>query len=373
MKWISGLAIGILLSQAVAPPQAVAGGHEASEALPVLVRPDGTYPTKPLEKDVIVLKVVQSGVDSLADFATPQEGLQANLDRMLGLARQACSQGKKPDILLYHEFPLTGYFEGTREEKLRFTVSIPGPETDALGAMARECDTYIIFGSYAVEPDWPDHIISLNTVIDRQGEVVKKFWKSRNIKRLYPDREIMTTTIEGVRDKYRAMYGIEEEFPVLQTEFGNIAVSTVQLDPFVFAAFAMRGVEIMLRTATLFSEEDVLYTARANNFYSAMSNITIPPGTPFTESGGLSMIVSPDGEVLDQDPRHSEEGIVEAEIPIADFRKGRRIPNFALKIVEPVFDQYVEEFPINHLDMPKEELPKTGAEMKAMMESKSQR
>jgi len=36
-----------------------------------------------------------------------------------------------------------------------------------------------------------------------------------------------------------------QEFPVLQTEYGNIAVSTVQLDPFVYAAFAMRGVEIM--------------------------------------------------------------------------------------------------------------------------------
>ena len=130
-----------------------------------------------------------------------------------------------------------------------------------------------MFGSYARDPEWPGHIISINAVIGRDGTVVKQFWKTRSVKRLNEGTEIPTTTIENVRDRYRARYGIEEEFPVLRTEFGNIAVSTVQLDPFVFAAFAMRGVEIMLRTATLFSKSDVVATAFFHNFYSAMSNI----------------------------------------------------------------------------------------------------
>ena len=107
-----------------------------------------------------------------------------------------------------------------------------------------------------------------------------------------------TTCIEAVRDKYREKYGIDEEFPVLKTEFGNIAVSTVQGDPFIFAAFAMKGVEIMLRTATLFDESDVRAMSWSNNFYSAMANITLPLGGPYSDSGGKSIITAPNGDLL---------------------------------------------------------------------------
>lgn len=333
---------------------------------PTLVMPDGSYPVRPLEKDVIVLKVIQTGVNSLKSFPSIQEGLDFNLAHMEKMANEACSTGKKPDILLYHEFPLTGYSSGTRTEKLPFTVQIPGPETDRLGQIARKCDTYLIFGSYATDPDWPGHILSINAVIGRDGSLVKKFWKSRNIKRLYADREITTTTIEAVRDKYRAMYGMEEEFPVLRTEFGNIAISTVQFDPFIFSAFAMRGTEIMLRTATLFDQADVTYTAFTNNFYSAMSNFALPLNPNY--KAGESIIVDNRGKILAKEPSLDKDGIIEAEIPIAEFRKGRKIPNYAYEITKPVFDQYLQEIPINHLDMPREQLPETGAEMKALFD-----
>ncbi|MFW2404421.1 MAG: nitrilase-related carbon-nitrogen hydrolase [Gammaproteobacteria bacterium] len=343
-----------------------AGGAAAVQ----LVRPDGTYPTVPLEKDTVVVKVIQNGATNLQEADSIEAGLKANLEHMISFAERACSEGAKPDFLLYNEFPLTGYSTGTRDEKLKFTLEIPGPQTDRLGEVAKECDTYIIFGSYATDADWPGHILSINTVIGRDGTVVKKFWKTRNIKRLTPDGEIPTTTIESVRDKYRAKYGIEEEFPVLQTEFGNIAVSTVQLDPFVFAAFAMRGVEIMFRTATLFSEQDVRATAFFHNFYSAMSNITFPPDSEAAPFGGNSLIVDPRGQVLAQE-KGNNEAIIEAEIPIAKFREGRRLPRYPLEVVAPVYRQYVDEVPLNHMDIPYEEMPQTRAEMKDMLDRES--
>lgn len=341
----------------------------SADAFPELVRANGSYPVRPLEKDTVVLKVLQTTVDSLQDFPSVQEGLDHNLKHMKAMADRACSEGMKPDFLLYHEFPLTGYSSGGRAEKLKYTVEIPGPETEYLGRIAKECDTYLIFGSYATDTDWPGHILSLNAVIGRDGELAKVFWKSRNIKRIYPDREITTTTIEAVRDKYRAKYGPEEEFPVLQTEYGNIAVSTVQMDPFIFAAFAMRGVEIMLRTATLFAEDDVIAMARINDFYSAMANIAFPPTPKY--SAGESIIVGPNGQILAKEPSLDSDGIIEAAIPIAAFREGRKIPNFALDMVMPILQQYTQEFPLNHLDMPREQLPDTGVEMKALMENVS--
>ena len=199
---------------------------------------------------------------------------------------------------------------------------------------------------------------------------LQKYWKTRNILRLTPGTEIPTTTIESVRDRYRARYGIEAEFPVLQTEFGNIAVSTVQLDPFVFAAYAMRGVEIMFRTATLFSAVDVRATAMYNNFYSAMSNITFPPGSDAAKFGGGSLIVGPRGDILAEDPSN-QESIIEAEIPIAEFRKLRRIPRYPLDVIQAVFQQYQPEAPLNHLDLPREQLPATGEDMKALIDRRS--
>ena len=337
---------------------------------PLLVRPDGSYPTVPLEKDVVVVKVVQHAPLNLQKAPSIREGLATNVERMASWIKKACSSGRKPDFILFNEFPLTGYSSGTREEKLKFTIQVPGPETERIGELAKACDTYVIFGSYATDPEWPGHILSLNPVIGRDGKVKHVYWKSRNVIRLNDD-EIPTTTVENVRDRFRAKYGLEEEFPVLMTEFGNIAVSTVQLDPFVFAAYAMRGVEIMLRTATLFSKVDVQAIALYNNVYSAMSNITFPPdsGVPASLGGG-SLIVDPRGKVLAEDPGN-DESIVEAEIPIAAFRKGRTIPRYPLEVVAPVFDQYVQEVPLNHLDLPPAKLPQTTRDMKDLLDRNS--
>ncbi|MEZ5488358.1 MAG: nitrilase-related carbon-nitrogen hydrolase [Steroidobacteraceae bacterium] len=343
----------------------------AEPGVPQLVRPDGSYPTVPLEKDVVVLKVVQNSPVNLQKAPTVAEGLATNLERMAYWINEACTKGKKPDFILFNEFPLTGYSAGTREEKLKFTIQVPGPETDRLGELAKACDTYIIFGSYATDPDWPGHILSLNPVIGRDGKVKHAYWKSRNAIRGNPNEEVPTTTVESVRDKFRAKYGIEEEFPVLKTEFGNIAVSTVQVDPFVFAAFAMRGTEIMLRTATLFTKIDVQAIAYYNNMYTAMSNITFPPdsGIP-ARLGGGSLIVAPGGRVIAEDPSNND-SVIEAEIPIAQFRKGRTIPRYPLEVVKPVFDQFVPEIPLNVLDLPADKLPKTNEDMKHYLDSVS--
>ena len=350
------------------PATGTAQPAATSPAFPQLVRPDGTYPTQPLEKDVVVVKVVQHITLNIQEAESIEAGLEENIRRMQHWIDKACNEGKKPDFILFNEFPLTGYSSGTRDEKLKYTIEIPGPETDRVGEMAKACDTYIIFGSYARDAKWPGHILSLNPVINRQGEVVHKYWKTRNATRYDPSGEIPTTTIENVRDRFRAMYGVEAEFPVLQTEYGNIAVSTVQLDPFVFAAFAMRGTEIMFRTATGFSPTDVRAIAYYNNMYSAMSNMAVDPSLPYADAfGGKSLIVAPGGRVLAQEPGNAET-VIEAEINIAELREGRLLPRYPMDMVSEIFGQFRQELPTNHLDMPPEELPQTRQDMKDLLD-----
>lgn len=342
--------------------------EDESRRWPQLVDDRGGYETRPLEKDVVVVKVVQNLVGNMEDFADPRAGLAENLRRMEYWIETACSQGSQPDFILFNEFPLTGYSRAPRDEKLEYTIRVPGPETDRLGELARACDSYIIFGSYVRDDEWPGHILSINTVIDRQGEIAAEYWKTRNIKRFSTDGgDIPTTTVESVYDRYLDRYGEEQLIPVLRTEFGNIAVSTVQLDPFVYAAFAMRGVEIMFRTATLFSETDVMAIARYNNMYSAMCNIVFPDDSPAAAQGGNSLIVGPDGEVLARAPGNNE-AVIEAEVPIAEFRAGRGIHRYPLEMLQPVFSQYRGEIPLNHLDLPPGELPRTRLEMAALLD-----
>jgi predicted amidohydrolase len=360
--------LAALVSGAAAIGAAPAQAQAPAPAAP-LVRADGSYPSAPLAKDTIVVKVVQNAPLNLQKAPSMQQGLATNVERMAYWIDQACKKGKKPDFILFNEFPRTGYSAGTRNEKLKFTIRIPGPETERIGQLAKACDTYVIFGSYATDPDWPGHILSLNPVIGRDGKIKATYWKSRNVLRLGDD--IPTTTVENVRDKFRAKYGIEEEFPVLKTEYGNIAVSTVQLDPFVFAAYAMRGVEIMFRTATLFSKTDVQAIALYNNVYSAMSNITFPPESGVPASfGGQSLIVDNKGKVLAEDPSNNE-SFIEAEIPIAAFRKGRTLPRYPLEVTKPVFDDYVQEVPLNHLDLPAAQLPQSNKDMKDLIDGRS--
>jgi predicted amidohydrolase len=268
----------------------------------ISVRSDGTYDTVPLRKPTIELGVVQSRVRGV-DASNPQVGLKSNLAHMLELIDKSFHFGGKPDILFFHEFPITGWNTWTRAEILRFAPEIPGEESEAIGAKAKEYGCYIVFGSYAQDRDWPDHVLSITTIVGPDGQVVDKHWKARNIKGVFHGIELFTTTIYDVLDRYTEMYGPDAVIPVTRTDIGNIATSSIQLEPELFRAFAMKGTEIMLRTATGgFSRLDIQACAMYNRFYSAIVNNALSPDNPgffpATNTTGGSAVFGPRGDVL---------------------------------------------------------------------------
>mmetsp|Transcript_4717 Transcript_4717/g.13083 ORF Transcript_4717/g.13083 Transcript_4717/m.13083 type:complete len:417 (-) Transcript_4717:134-1384(-) len=332
-----------------------------------LVDSRGRYTHAPLEKDSVTLAVVQSRAKLVMPGNDPRATISRNLEHVCALVGSACEeQGTSPDIILLHEFPLTGYLPGDREAKQAACIELPGPESEALGELAREHDAYLVFGAYAKDSSFPGHVLNLTTVLGRDGEVAKTVWKPRNIKRFYPGMEIPGTTVESLYNKFVEKYGMDDIFPVLRTEFGNLAASNVQMDPFVMAAFSMKGAEILLRTSTLFSPSDVAATALTNNVYSAMSNIATDHS-----HGGRSMVVDPAGNVMGQLGEGDTEGVLFADIPIAEFREGRRLPHHSLGLTGHVFREYVEEIPLNHMDLEPDSLPKDEKEMKAHLDQQS--
>lgn len=320
----------------------------AAEAKPgsteINMRSDGTYETVPLVKDTISISVAQTRVVPV-ELSNIQQSRRANVQHMLDVVDMASGFSGSKDLILFHEFPITGYRHvWDLNDARKIAIEIPGEETEMLSAKAREYGTYIVFGSYVRDPDWPKRLLSITTVINDKGEVIAKDWKARNLKGFFPGgRELFTTTIYDVLDQYVEMYGWDHVVPVIRTPIGNLITSSSQLEPELFRAFAMKGAEIMLRTATgNFNELDIRATSMYNRVYSAIANNSASPENEYylpDSNPGHAGIVGPDGEFIEQSETDNET-LVNGRIPIAAFRARHRQPIVHSELVMPVFDRY---------------------------------
>ena len=89
---------------------------------PVLVRKDGTYPKVDLEKEEVVLTIIQSNAQPIEDIGQAKQILRRNSEHMVEWGKKACAAEQKPDIILFHEFPLSGYFFGNRDQNSKWPL-----------------------------------------------------------------------------------------------------------------------------------------------------------------------------------------------------------------------------------------------------------
>lgn len=312
---------------------------------PTVVRGDGTYEVVPLAQEAFTLGVAQSRVIPV-DLANLKQSRRANLNHMLALIDGSNNGFGKPDLLFFHEFPITGWFNWTRAESLRVAIEIPGEETEAIAAKAREHGMYIVFGSYVRDPQWNGHVLSITAMIGPDGRLLGKHWKARNIKGVFGGVELFTTTVYDVLDRFVEMYGEDEVIPVTRTPIGNFVTSSIQREPEYFRAAAMKGAEVMLRTATGgFSPIDIQATSLYNGVYTAICNNAISRGGPFFEDVGAggSAVYGPDGEAIAA-ATSPNETLVSARIPIAQFRARHRQPIIHKELYLREFEQYVPRY-----------------------------
>jgi predicted amidohydrolase len=344
---LMGAAGGLGLSAAFGVSASAASAHEKRD---VVVQNDGRYETVPLAKDTWTLGLAQSRSIPV-DLKRPEASRRDNLQHMIRLIDAAFAFGAGPDLLAFHEFPITGFGAGwTRADVLKAAIEIPGVETEALAKKAKQYGIYLVFGSYARDPDWPGHALSITTVIGPDGKILARDWKARNIKGVFGGQiELFTTTIYDVLDRFVEMYGRDAILPIIKTPLGNLATSSVQREPELFRAMAMKGAEVILRTATGgFSPLDVAATALYNGVYSSVCNNAISPGSPFFEdsSAGGSAIYGPDGEVMSI-AKSPNETLVTARIPIAAFRARHRQPTLHPQLYLQEYQAYNPRYPAN--------------------------
>lgn len=338
---------------------------------PLQMRSDGSYATVPLVKDEITLSVVQTRVRAV-DAKSPDKGKKDNLAHMLRAIDKVFHFRAPSDIVQFHEFPITGWDTWNREEALRLAIELPGEESVAIGKKAKEYGCYIVFGSYVRDADWPRHVLSVTTIIGPDGNIVDKHWKARNVKGMFPDSELFTTGVYDVLDEYIEMYGADAVMPVTRTPVGNLCTSSTQMEPELFRALAMKGAEIILRTATGgFYETDALATSLHNKVYATMCNNSISPENPNffddpSSMAGNSLIIGPNGEVLAR--ARQEETVISARIPIKSFRQRHTQPLVHMDMFKPIFDVYQNNYGPNLFA---DYLPKDMSDAKAFLKDKS--
>ncbi len=344
----------------------------------------GAYETVPLRQDNISVTAIQSRVKSV-DVKNLKATLKANLDHVVRLIDQAQGSderwggerlwGGKQDLICMHEFPIQGFQPWTRAELNRVAFELPGPESEIIGQRARKYGCYISFGCYAKEKDWPDHVINMSVLVGPDGTIVSKQWKARNILGLFGEDALIGTTVYDVLDRYVEMYGWDATLPIARTDIGNIAITAVGAEPMLYQCLALKGAEIIVLSVTGGSNaEAAVACARANRVYClGVGNSVTPDNIGFPESAGArdegTVIVDPRGNFIARTANHHED-FASGRIPIADFRKTRRVPELPMALMLPVLQKYEPVFQPNAF---LEYLPKTYKESGELVRRRMQR
>ena len=345
-------AASTLQSDVAAAQTAGSGGTAAGGKVSVSQR--GVYEKVPLKQDVINVAAIQSQLYSI-DLRDRANTLKRNLNRILRLIDLAQNSpeewggerrwGSKVDLISMHEFPIQGFQPWNRKELNQIAFELPGPESEAIGERAKRYGCYISWGCYAKEKDWPDHVINMSVLTGPDGKIVSKQWKARNILGLFGDGALIGTTVYDVLDRYVEMYGWDAVLPVARTDIGNIAITAVGAEPLLYTCLGLKGAEVLVLSVTGGSNaESAIATARAGRLYTmGVGNAVSPNNIGFPEGSGTrdegTVIVDPRGTVLAKTDNHHEE-IITARIPIAEYRRSRRVQELPMAILLPILQQY---------------------------------
>lgn len=188
-------------------------------------------------------------------------------------------------------------------------IDVPGPETDRLGAIAKQWNAYLIGQAKARHPEFPDRFFNIGFVIDPDGEIVLQHYKTVT---LLPVEHAVTP--HDVWDRWVELYGerLESFYPVADTDIGRIGILMANEASYPENArgLAMNGAEIIYRGPyphphTSNGLYEVQNRARAldNNCYLIGCNVgtyylTPDSDLPIDTFGGQSMIVDYKGQLV---------------------------------------------------------------------------
>lgn len=204
------------------------------------------------------LQYTAVGIQNVSRMAMTRDDYMKDIDNLSTSIRYAvwnCSLDLPVRLVTVSEGGIGGWCLGGGADHVRIarevTPDIPGRETQALGALAKELDIFIIAQMVAKDPELiEDRVFNIAFVIDPAGEVIHKHYKTA----FYPREPNVAPT--DIWDIYLHRYGddpvrlLEAVFPVAKTAIGNIGTLICAEGSFPEAArgLALNGAEIIWRT-----------------------------------------------------------------------------------------------------------------------------
>ena len=206
----------------------------------------------------MTLQYTAVGIQNQSTMATSRDDYWRDLERVaktIGFAVWQASLDLPVKIVAISEGGIGGWCLGGGDEHIRIArdivPEIPGKETEFLGDLAREMNTYIIAQMIAKDPElMEDRVFNIAFIIDPEGEVIHKHYKTA-FYQYEPN-----TAPSDIWDLYLDRYGddpiklFEALYPVARTEIGNIGTLICAEGSFPEAArgLALNGAEIIWRT-----------------------------------------------------------------------------------------------------------------------------
>ena len=188
-------------------------------------------------------------------------------------------------------------------------IDIPGWETDMLGGLAREYDTYIIAQAKARHPDWPNRFFNCGFIIDPTGEVILIHYK---VSPLFPVEHSVCP--HDIYDWWIDKYGnnLDAFWPVVETDIGRLGIMMANEGsyPENARALALNGAEVVYRAsyphpATGNEKFEIQSRARAldNNMYVLAPNMGTyylqkESDIPIDTFGGRSSLIDYKGKIV---------------------------------------------------------------------------
>lgn len=270
-------------------------------------------------------------------------------------------------------------------------IDIPGEETEQLGKLARQYDTYLAVQCKARWPEiMPDRYFNTLFVIGRDGQVVHKSAKNH----LWCRER--SCTPHDVYDRWVEVFGDGPEafYPVLETtDIGNIGTICCSDGeyPEAVRALAFNGAEVVYRPSEAVPMTNVGYPgggtwmlqnrahAHFNNVYMLCPNVGpvylhAAMEHPYDIAGGHSHIVDYQGQVLSYSPSGFNtfvSGIIDIEA-LRHFRTMNLNSNWMKDLRTELFRRMYEK-PIHPANLWLEEDPKHHAEVDEIYRGNIQR
>src|SRR5436305_10802482 len=123
-------------------------------------------------------------------------------------------------------------------------IDIPGPETDALGAIAREYDVYVMAQAKARHPELVDRFFNVGFVLDPGGEVILRHYK---VSPLFPVEHSVCP--HDTWDWWVDRYGrnLDAFWQVVDTEIGRLGIMMANEASYPENArvMAMKGAQVV--------------------------------------------------------------------------------------------------------------------------------